>query len=552
MAGESASRRGVRVVDEAAASSGGERGEFWGGVEPSEELDSKAGQRWVGSMSTAAKSPRQLPGDSATCLRTAMSLLPYVALPRDPNPGWDERPPSADGVGEARPINAEPDERVVQATLACAGPSGEVIYDRNVPLRVCCGVRLPLKAPADTSEPDPFSLYGMVAEPRDEGDFDLIKDCAVVAAAWPWSRRWHDYGYFKPPADKGATRTDKVWRQALRYRGGWREYLREEATVNLFSQQRGLWKAVLFDPNMADENVIPGREYSLPRPEGKRAGLSKAIVPSIYWGLCDDLHACTLALTSKETSPSVHELVSATVDGHLFKKYFKAHRCLDPRMDTRKGTDEFNAVVHPTLQSEDRANDFMNHAIRVALAGPEELDSFPMYPGLDGRPRRLVATQVQRIYLALVHNAHRRACGDELGAVAGLRGRAKGKDSLELQTLDKRLQAELEDMVASLHPLSERDRRLTLAEAMQTLVEPGPVRWHAGGRPSDEPATEPAGDDSPLLCDASLKIAALAQLGVVDPRARLFLLELRENSPSTLSPIYQFVLNRLRTPAGQA
>ena len=130
-----------------------------------------------------------------------MSLFPYILLTKG-------RPEETASLGhgtplnldDARPINAEPEERSLQATLSQVNGAGEVEFVRNVPMRVCSGVRLPLKAPPEAPNPGQFHLYGIVAEPRDEADFPAIKECALVAAVWPWSRRWHDYAYFKPPA----------------------------------------------------------------------------------------------------------------------------------------------------------------------------------------------------------------------------------------------------------------------------------------------------------------------------------------------------------------
>ncbi len=482
-----------------------------------------------------------------------MSLFPYLLLPdgiADQAAALGHgMPPNLD---DARFINAKPEEETVEATLSQVNNADDVEFVRNVPLRVCRGVRLPLKAPSGAENPEEFRLYGIVAEPRDEVDFQLVKECALVAAAWPRSRRWHDYAYFKPPADKGTERNNRIWQEALRYRGGWREYLREEATVNLFSQQHGLWKAALFDPNLADENIAPGREYSLPRPKKRKKQKEQSdIVPSIYWGLCHDLAECTRVLKSKEQSPQLDDLKVATIEGFLFKKYLKGHPTLDPRSNPwenpKTGEYHFHETVHESLRNTERTEQFMNHAIRVALAGPEDLDEFPKFSVQNGQPRRLVATQVQWIYVELMLNAHKRAVYVQYGVKPPLGTRPPTNPEPKEVDQSAALASAVQEWVQFYTPQSDRARKLALAEALQTLEFPAPVEWEATGTDFIDPNSPTNEPDAPAVIDACLQIVTLARLGVTDPRTPMFLNELAGDGEPQVRLVVEYALAQLRT-----
>lgn len=482
-----------------------------------------------------------------------MSLFPYLLLPKGPS---EDVSAIAQGLSpnpdDAQQIAREPEERPVMATLSEMNAAGEVEYTRDVPLRVRAGVCLPLKAPTGAPNPEQFRLYGIIAEPRDEADISLVKECALVAAAWPWSRGWHDYGYFKPPADKGSERIDPIWQQALQYSLGWREYLREEVTVNLFSQQRGLWKAVLFDPNLAHANIIPGREFSLPRPKGGKQ--QPDITPSIHWGLCRDLIKCTRVLASKEQTPELDALKEATFEGYLFKRYHAGNPKLDPRGNPCEnpgtGDLEFHEVVHESLRSVARIEDAMNHAIRVALAGPENLEEFCRPRPDDRAPRlvrKLVRKQVERVYLELVLNAHKRAVHAQYRAKPRTPTRSRRRSRAQEADLRAALNASVEARVSSYAQQSDEVHRRALAEALRTIEIPAPVVWPPRGEDRVDTDSPSDGTDAPALQEACLEILALARLSVADPSTANYLRDIQERAEGGLRFVVEHALAELKS-----
>ena len=190
----------------------------------------------------------------------------------------------------------------------------------------------------------------------------------------------------------------------------------------------------------------------------------------------------------------------------------------------------------------------MQHAIRLALAGPKSFAEFPMESGRNGSPVRLVATQVRWIYLELALNFHKRAIEAEYGVKTERRGWRAALESRGTTPSAGNLAIILEERVVEeinwLSTLSPAERREQLDLAIYALEFPSEIQWHVN---EDKPAQEAiaqASDDNSVLIEAFIKIVALSRLGYFTDRVSDHLREL--DKISVLAEFVAWVRKELR------
>jgi hypothetical protein len=450
-----------------------------------------------------------------------MSLASYVDLVK-----WT---PSHTACGETLDVDSTRDAVPVEATLSQLDESGTAVFVRNVPLWVMRGAPVGLSFPDD---PSPrlrggFRCWAIIAEPMSaEGD-EAVKDSTLFAAAWPYSRGWWGSSPFKQRWNNSREALNQRAAKALQNGADWRDFIRE-LPENAFSTQKKVRKAVLLDPNKIAENTVPGRYFNLPRHSAANGtSARKFIVPSTCYGLCRNPEACRKALSN---DPFVRELIDATLDRSLFRRFHRGHQKLDVFENARSIHPKTGLVAEP-LANTDRASEVLSTAITFALAGPESFKSFRDYP--KGSGRKLVASLVRDIYLELMWNLQRRtqaalfrrapkpAATTEVGATEQESGASFAESAV--RELAERLRSE---SPGELHSLCRR--------ALHDFDHPAEVRWQvADGAPVDEARPDDADEIFAKLWETCVLAAALSRLGLRDPRLAACVEELADDpSPS--------------------
>ena len=466
-----------------------------------------------------------------------MSLTAYAELV-----SW--KPPQA-SLDQAIDIDSAFDSVPVQATLSELTESGDsnpgvVEFTRNVPLWIMRGAPVGLRFP---NESNPildagYSCWAIIAEPMQDEDTALVKDCTFVAAAWPYSRGWLATSPFKRHWNDSQEALQQKAEKKVHNFSRWRDFIRE-LPENPFSTQKKLPKAVLLDPNRLDEAIVPGTNFSLPRPITSGKTIQKSLIPSTCYGLCRNLDACKASLLA---DPWVLELSGAVDEGKLFKDFFKYHPVLGLEKVARS---EKTATVLSPVQS--RAKEVMDQAILLSLAGPESLAKFTATNEHHGHPPKRVATLVGHIFLDLMWNLQRRVW-DELNSPKSdaefsqrsVQPKTQDSPAASAESLAKLAITKAAEQLKH-QPHAELDslvRRL-----LHDFNHPAEVTWEvAEGVPLADSAPDEAAEVYEKLWECCVLTAALFRLGIRDAELAACVRELARDTSPEMKKLGEFFL----------
>lgn len=267
---------------------------------------------------------------------------------------------------------------------------------------------------------------------------------------------------------------------------------------------------MLLDPNRVDEAIVPGTEFSLPRPTNKpRRDGQRPIIPAKHFGICRDFTACCDALRN---DPLMRELFDATDDRSLFRRFHAGH----PKLDVVEKRHHPEAgLVLKELATEAVARETMEVAIRFALAGPADLDKFRLLPD---REHKLVSSLVRDIYVELMWNRQRRMQG-AIHAKAPATKPPAPPDPRRDSPADSELETLVPEEVAALSSLTKKEQAELVTRLLHEFDHPDQGTWSVfEGQAADSVRPDTTDESIGALWDCCLQTVALARLGVRDAR----------------------------------